>query len=112
MSNEERNKRIRKLKAQGLSNVEIAKREGVHHSTVAYIATGTRSENLAKMGLKPLSLPVDFETVAQLDALSKAWSLPRCEVMRIMIDWGLEALPDAEKEICEEAARTCGHGAL
>lgn len=106
----ERIERVRKMKEDGLSTPEIAQREGIDVATARYMLGGRKVDHLNRLGVKNLSVAIDLETADQLDALAAYWSLSRGEVIRIMIDWGMEALPSVEKEICEKAASACSHG--
>ena len=104
---------IRQLVASGLSYYEVGKKLGISDDTVGRIVRNeSKAQVIKERCLKRLQADIDVETWEQIMALSEHWELPRSEVLRILLDWGLESLDGPEKKICQEAAANCSVGAL
>jgi len=89
---------------------EIARLVGVNESTVRYVLSGGKTHDLRRRCLRNLSIAFDTETIDQMDALCALWGESRSEVVRILVDWGLEALDGREAKAVKEAAGTCRDG--
>lgn len=102
---------IRQLSAQNVRRYTIAQELNVNYDTVNRIINGqNKQQSLAKRAVKRVALDMDFDSFAQVEALANLWDLSRQEVIRILIDWGIEALDGEEKDLCEKAAANCTDG--
>jgi len=63
-----------------------------------------RSEEYAQLGLRNTSVILDIMTVQQVDAIAGVWGDSRSEVIRTLLEWGMEQLDGQEKEAVEEIA--------
>lgn len=82
---EARKAKARKLKAEGLSNIEVARRLGIHRKTVAgYVGSTTKQFRMPDGG------PTDWSY--RLDALCE--ELPFCDaVNELMLEWTSARMP-------------------
>jgi len=112
-----------RLRKKGYSHHEIGQLMGVGRSTVGEClarigdpmkgkrcAGGTMKEKLNARFLKRITCDFDQETLHQIAALEKIWGLPKAEIFRILVDWGLEALDGEEEKAVKEAARAIRDG--
>jgi transcriptional regulator with XRE-family HTH domain len=104
---------IRTLRKRGCTINELCEQFSLGESAISRIIKGkTRTQEHLERCTKPLQMVIDVETQAQVEVLMERWGLRKSEVVKILIDWGLEALDGPEKTLCEEAARSCEVGAL